>query len=111
MMPQDYPLQIDVATLSAWREAGEPLTVIDVREAWEWDRVHLPASRLIPLGSLPTQVDALPRVGALILLCHHGARSLHATRFLREIGFGNAVNLSGGIDRWALEIDPSLPRY
>ncbi len=111
MMPQDFPLQIDAATLSAWREAGEPLTVIDVREAWEWNQVHLPASRLIPLGSLPTQVDGLPRVGALVLLCHHGGRSLHATRFLREIGFDNAVNLSGGIDRWALEIDPSLPRY
>ncbi len=111
MTMKDFPLQIDVATLSAWREAGEPVTVIDVREAWEWAQVHLPSSRLVPLGSLPTQVDSLPRVGALVLLCHHGGRSLQATRFLREIGFDNAVNLSGGIDRWALEIDPSLPRY
>jgi rhodanese-related sulfurtransferase len=110
-MPEEFPLQIDVGTLSAWLEAGEPVTVIDVREQWEWSHVHLPVSRLIPLGSLPTQVDGLPRVGALVILCHHGGRSLQATRFLREIGFDNAVNLSGGIDRWALEIDPSLPRY
>lgn len=110
-MPQEFPLQIDVGTLSAWLEAGEPVTVIDVREQWEWSHVHLSASRLIPLGSLPTQVDGLPRVGALVILCHHGGRSLQATRFLREIGFDNAVNLIGGIDRWALEVDPSLSRY
>ena len=110
-MSQEFPLQIDVGTLSAWIEAGEPVTVIDVREQWEWSHVHLPASRLIPLGSLPTQVDGLPRVGALVILCHHGGRSLQATRFLREIGFDNAVNLIGGIDRWASEVDPSLLRY
>lgn len=110
-MPEEFPLQIDVGTLSAWLEAGEPVTVIDVREQWEWNHVHLTASRLIPLGSLPTQVDGLPRVGALVILCHHGGRSLQATRFLREIGFDNAVNLIGGIDRWALEVDPSLSRY
>lgn len=110
-MLHDFPLQIDVATLAAWLAAGEPVTVIDVREQWEWAHVHLPSSRLIPLGSLPTQVDGLPREGALVLLCHHGGRSLQATRFLREIGFVNAVNLAGGIDRWALEIDPSLVRY
>ena len=110
-MSQEFPLQIDVGTLSAWLEAGEPVTVIDVREQWEWSPVHLPASRLIPLGSLPTQVDSLPRVGALVILCHHGGRSLQATRFLREIGFDNAVNLIGGIDRWASEVDPSLSRY
>jgi rhodanese-related sulfurtransferase len=110
-MSQEFPLQIDVGMLSAWLEAGEPVTVIDVREQWEWSHVHLPASRLIPLGSLPTQVDGLPRVGALVILCHHGGRSLQATRFLREIGFDNAVNLIGGIDRWASEVDPSLSRY
>lgn len=110
-MTQEFPLQIDVATLSAWLAAGEPVTVIDVREQWEWSHVHLPSSRLIPLGSLPTQVETLPRVGALVILCHHGGRSLQATRFLREIGYDNAVNLAGGIDRWASEVDPSLSRY
>ncbi len=105
------PLQIDVATLAAWLDAGEEVTVIDVREAWEANLVALPSSRLIPLGSLPTQVDAVPRVGVVALLCHHGGRSLQATRFLRELGYDNAVNVAGGIDRWAIEIDPSLPRY
>lgn len=110
-MAQDLPLQIDVTTLAAWIDAGDPVTVIDVREAWEAQLVALPSSRLIPLGSLPTQVAAVPRVGIVALLCHHGGRSLQATRFLRELGYDNAVNVAGGIDRWAVEVDPSLPRY
>ncbi len=110
-MSQDLPLQIDVATLAAWIAAGDPVTVIDVREAWEAQLVALPTARLIPLGSLPTQVATVPRVGIVALLCHHGGRSLQATYFLRELGYDNAVNVAGGIDRWAVEIDPSLPRY
>ena len=58
-----------------------------------------------------SQTDNLPTDQLLVVICHHGARSQMVVDFLRSAGFNNAVNLDGGIDAWACDVDPSMPRY
>jgi rhodanese-related sulfurtransferase len=108
------PLAIPVDELARLRaataEAGGP-ALLDVREPWEVEICRLPDSINIPLALLPGRLDALPREGMLVVLCHHGMRSQQATQWLRANGIANAVNLSGGIDAWARVIDPAMRTY
>lgn len=92
-------------------DGAAPVTLLDVREPEEWALVHLPHARLVPLETLPDVVDSLDPAGELVVYCHHGARSAAAVAWLRARGFTHVHNLAGGIDRWSLEVDPSLPRY
>ena len=85
--------------------------LLDVREQSENDIVHLEGARLIPLNTLPHYIDSLPTDQEIVVYCHHGQRSLYATAYLRQNGFHDAKNLTGGIDQWAAEIDPTLRRY
>ena len=102
---------ISVRELKTKMDMKETLTLIDVREPYEYEIARIDGSRLIPLGELETHVSELPRTGALVLQCHSGGRSEHAVRILQEAGFENAVNLEGGIDAWSVEVDPAVPRY
>lgn len=102
---------ISVRELKTKMDMKEALTLIDVREPYEYEIARIDGSRLIPLGELETHVSELPRTGALVLQCHSGGRSEHAVRILQEAGFENAVNLKGGIDAWSVEIDSTVPRY
>jgi adenylyltransferase/sulfurtransferase len=108
--PQGVPV-ISARDLKAKLDDREALTLIDVREPYEYEIAHIEGSRLIPLGELETHLGDLPRTGTLIMQCHSGGRSEHAVRILQEAGFENALNLEGGIDAWSLEIDPAVPRY
>jgi adenylyltransferase/sulfurtransferase len=91
--------------------ASRQLTLVDVRESYEWAIGHLPGARLVPLDTLPQMVDSLDREAEMVVYCHHGMRSDMAAEWLRERGFGRVRNLIGGIDRWSLEVDPSVRRY
>lgn len=88
---------------------GRPL-LIDVREPHEHAYARLPGARLIPLGILSREAGTLPRDGNVVVYCHHGVRSAHAVELLRAAGIP-ARNLTGGIDRWSVEVDPSVRRY
>ena len=92
-------------------DEGDAITLIDVREPYEYEVARIPGAQLIPLGELETRAAELPRTGTLVLQCHTGMRSEHAVRLLQEAGFENACNLEGGIEAWSVEIDPSVPRY
>lgn len=89
---------------------GAPL-VLDVREAEELAIVRLEGALHVPLGELPARLSELDPKLEIVCLCHHGGRSARAAGFLASRGFPRVLNLSGGIDRWALEVDPSLARY
>lgn len=110
-------LQIDVAALRTLLDEGRPVALLDVREAWEHEICRIENSALIPLGQLAGRTGELdgPEDGGepapLVVICHHGMRSMQATLWLRQQGFANAVNLAGGIDAWASRIDPSMQRY
>ncbi|HEU4698189.1 MAG TPA: molybdopterin-synthase adenylyltransferase MoeB [Gemmatimonadales bacterium] len=104
--------EISVAELrAALRGEGPRPVVLDVREPHEWEIARIPGARLIPLGELPGRLDELERGVEIVAHCHHGARSLRAVRLLREAGFERVRSLAGGIDAWAVEVDPTVRRY
>lgn len=89
--------EITVDQLVLERERGA--TVIDVREVDEYIAAHVPGVRLVPLGTIPDALDALPRDETVYVICHSGARSLRAADFLTAQGF-DAVSVAGGTSTW-----------
>ena len=86
--------------------------ILDVREAWEIERAHLPNSYFIPMRDLPQRLSELDPDRTTVVLCHHGIRSRTAALYMeREFQFSRVFNLSGGIDAWARDVDPNLPTY
>jgi rhodanese-related sulfurtransferase len=88
-----------------------PVELLDVREPWEFDVCRIEGSRLIPLGQLPMRLGDLDRGRTTVVICHHGVRSLRAAAYLEHCGFGDVVNLSGGIDAWARTVEPGMAVY
>ena len=85
---------------------------VDVREPWEFSTAQIAGSLLMPMGDVPSRAhQELDPDERLVILCHHGARSLNTTVWLRNQGFDRAQSLRGGIDAWSTEIDPHVPRY
>lgn len=103
--------ELQPAELAQRLTARAPLAIIDVREGWEWSIGHLAGARHIPLGTFAEAAGSLDPAAETVLYCHHGVRSLAAANFLAERGFRRLWNLSGGLDRYAIEADPSMPRY
>lgn len=92
-------------------DAGEALLLLDVREPREWEICRLDAAQLLPLRELERRASELDTRREIIVYCHHGGRSAQAARWLREHGFPRVSNLKGGIDAWAREVAPEMPRY
>lgn len=95
------------------KQPGEAV-LIDVREPEEFSLAHLDGGHLIPMQSVPAELpklEALSDNGMLLILCHHGIRSLQVASWLRANGIENCYSIAGGIDRWSAEVDPSIPRY
>ncbi len=90
---------------------GKPIQFIDVREPEEYRICHIENATLIPLNTLKSALNNLDLTGEIVTYCHHGMRSLKATRYLRDIGFSNVKSMKGGIDAWSREIDEDIPRY
>lgn len=102
---------ISVRELKASLDAGKAPFLLDVREPEEWEICKLPGAKLIPLGNLPERVSELDSADDIVAYCHTGMRSGRATAFLKQMGFAKVKNLTGGIDAWAEEIDPEVPKY
>ena len=103
--------EISVQELDSWRKTGRDIAVLDVREPWEVEICSLAGAFSIPLQALPARFGELPTDKPLVVLCHHGMRSQQAVHWLRRNGLGNAINLAGGIDAWARQIEPSMGVY
>jgi molybdopterin/thiamine biosynthesis adenylyltransferase/rhodanese-related sulfurtransferase len=110
-LEDEWSDEITPLRLAVRLQNGNPLTVVDVREPYEWAIARIPGARLVPINSLPQAVPSLDRDAELVVYCHHGTRSAAAAAWLRDQGFVRVRNLAGGIDRWGLEVDPSLRRY
>lgn len=104
-------LEIKPADVKARLDRGEKLHLVDVREPWEYDLCRIEGAKLVPLGALAASLNTLPDVDEVICYCHHGLRSLDAATWLRFQGIVKAKSLAGGIERWSLEVDPTVPRY
>lgn len=113
----EYAIEITVEELHRLQEqaapASEPrLRLLDIREGWESETASLPDSMVIPMGEIPDRAHAeLKPEERIVVYCHNGRRSLGVARWLREEGFLHAQSLAGGIEVWAREIDPTVPRY
>lgn len=111
-MSADAPIQTTPAEVSERRARGDAVQLLDVREGWELEICAIEGALHIPLGDLPRRFEEVRNgSGPLVVVCHHGGRSLQATRFLRSQGVARAINLQGGIDAWARQIDPTLKLY
>jgi rhodanese-related sulfurtransferase len=104
-------LNITVLDAAAQLQSGTPPLLLDVRTADEVARCTLPQARHIPLAALPERHAELPTDQPIIVYCHHGGRSARAVAWLQAAGYQHVVNLSGGIDAWAAQLDPLMQRY
>src|ERR1700729_826144 len=91
----------------AQQRAGEnPPLLLDVREPWEAETACISGATLIPMGEIPPRAHTeLDPDQPIVVVCHHGARSLSVTMWLRNQGFDHAQSLAGGIDAWSRTID------
>lgn len=85
--------------------------VLDVREPWEWEKCHLAGSKLLPMGQILAQIETLDKTQPTVVVCHHGIRSRQVARYLESVGFETMINLAGGLDAWAKELDPTMAQY
>ena len=104
-------IQIEPRALKQRLDRGDKLLLVDVREPWEHQICRIEGAKLIPMGALAASMATLEQAEDVVLYCHHGIRSLDAAAWLRAQCVEGAQSLSGGIERWATEIDPSVPRY
>jgi rhodanese-related sulfurtransferase len=105
-------MNITPIELKARLDRGEKFRLIDVREADEWALGRLPQAELIPLSEFQQRATAeLSPEESLVLYCHHGMRSGRAQGYLKAQGFADVLNLTGGIDAWSLQVDPTVKRY
>ena len=114
MNSTDLPMETSPQDVQRRLAAGEKLFLIDVREPNEFQQARIDGAELVTMRTVPAslqQIEAKADEGTLIVFCHHGVRSLQVVNWLREQGVGACQSMSGGIDQWSREIDPSVPRY
>ena len=99
-----------VLQLAAHLEHSTPL-LIDVREPWEFDICHIDQSISIPMSQIPTQLQQMDNANEIVVICHHGIRSRQVIQYLQQQSIENLINLEGGVDAWARQIEPDMPVY
>ncbi|MDX2152175.1 MAG: rhodanese-like domain-containing protein [Bryobacteraceae bacterium] len=108
------PLETTPVDVKKRVDAGEKLHLIDVREAFEHATASIDGAELIPMNTVPhrlPELEAKADEAPLVVFCHHGMRSLNVVDWLRRQGVEECQSMSGGIDRWSMEVDPKVPRY
>ena len=103
--------EIDPVALKRRRDQGETVFVLDVREPQEIEIAPFPGATHIPMGDIPSRLTELDPDRETIVVCHHGVRSAQVAMYLSRMGFERVLNLTGGIDAWSEDVDPSTPRY
>ncbi|MGE5571035.1 MAG: rhodanese-like domain-containing protein [Rhodospirillales bacterium] len=109
---EELPLEISPLELRRMLEAGEPVSLVDVREPHEHARRRIDGADLIPLGTIPQALPSLKEKAAerrLVLYCEKGVRSLRAAVWLRHRGIRHCQSMSGGIERWGAQAEPPRP--
>ncbi|HWL53907.1 MAG TPA: molybdopterin-synthase adenylyltransferase MoeB [Chthoniobacteraceae bacterium] len=109
---EEEPVPVITAQeLKAKRDRNEAFQLIDVREAFEYDICNIEGSTLIPLSEFPSRMSELDSADEIVLYCKVGGRSARALKLLQEAGFSKVLNVEGGIEAWADEVDPTMPKY
>src|SRR5271169_2649358 len=106
----DY--EIKPEDLKSLRDAGGDVTVLDVRELWEFQVAKIDGSKHIVMGDIPARFNQeLDPEDHIVVVCHHGVRSMNVTAWLRQQGFEKAQSMRGGIDAWSRRVDGKVPMY
>jgi rhodanese-related sulfurtransferase len=106
----DY--EITVEEVKRKFDTGEEFLLLDVREPWEFETASMSGAKLIPMGDIPSRAhQELDPEDHIVVVCHHGVRSMNVTAWLRQQGFEKAQSMRGGIDVWSRQIDASVPVY
>ena len=106
----DY--EITPEEVKAKLDAGEAFTLLDVREPWEIETASLSGAKVIPMGDVPSRAHKeLDPEDHIVVVCHHGVRSMNVTAWLRQQGFEKAQSMRGGIDAWSRSVDGKVPAY
>lgn len=93
-------------------DQGEEFTLLDVREPWEYETARMEKAKLLPMGEVASCAHReLDPEDHIIVVCHHGVRSLSVTAWLRQQGFEKAQSMRGGIDAWSRRVDRNVPTY
>jgi rhodanese-related sulfurtransferase len=93
------------------KQSPDSVLLLDVREPDERETARIEPSLHIPMGELSDRIGEIPKGRRLVVYCHHGTRSMMVGVYLAGQGFPDVENLSGGIDGWSRDVDPSVPRY
>ncbi|MGA7217407.1 MAG: rhodanese-like domain-containing protein [Candidatus Sulfotelmatobacter sp.] len=93
-------------------DSGEKFTLLDVREPCEFETARVEGAKLLPMGDVPSRANQeLDPDDHIVVICHHGVRSLNVTAWLRQQGFEKAQSMRGGIDAWSRQVDQTVPTY
>ena len=93
-------------------EASERFTLLDVREPWEFETAQIDGAKLIPMGDVPSRAhQELDPEDHIVVVCHHGVRSMNVMVWLRQQGFEKAQSMPGGMDAWSKRVDGKVPAY
>jgi len=93
-------------------DQGEKFTLVDVREPWEFETASMDGAKLIPMGDVPARAhQELDPEDHIVVVCHHGVRSMNVTAWLRQQGFEKSQSMRGGIDAWSRQVDGNVPVY
>ncbi len=103
--------ELTVEEFQKLKNSTNKILIIDVREEWEFNIAHIPDSIRLHEGNFQEIVQQTQSMPDVIVVCHHGMRSMNATLYLREHGVPQAKSLTGGIDAYSLRIDSRIPRY
>lgn len=103
--------EITATELKRRLDAGEPLLVIDVREAWELGIASLPGVMHVPMGQIAGRLQELDPARETVVMCRSGGRSMQVAQYLERSGFRSVLNLSDGILGWSRDVDPSVATY
>lgn len=105
--------QMTASQLKDWLDdpQREKPVLLDVREPWEFQTCKIDGAQSMPMRSIPARYPELKKDADLVVICHHGARSFQVGLFLEQQGFGNIINLYGGVAAWARDVDPAMPTY
>lgn len=94
------PVDINAQTVDSLRNRDD-VVILDVREDYEYAEGHIPGAMLLPLGQIPNRLAEIPKDKTVIAVCRSGNRSNQATQFLRQQGFDNVHNMTGGMNSWS----------
>jgi rhodanese-related sulfurtransferase len=106
----DY--EITPEEVKAKLDQGDPFTLLDVREPREFEAARIAGGQLMPMGDVPARAhQELDPDASIVVVCHHGVRSMNVTAWLRQQGFEKAQSMRGGIDAWSRRVDGEVPMY